>query len=129
MAWSAALVYQAHRSDTLRNQTMRQTVMQLLGLSEEEYTSAQASYDMRRLRLKGLIERIPHTHRYRLTELGAKVSTFLIKLYERLFRPGLAASLPLPTCPSELAQSLEAVAVLIDRQLQEAFFLPATAPS
>lgn len=129
MAWLAALVYHAHRPDTLRNQTLRQTVIQLLGVSQKEYTSAQASYDLRRLRLKGLIERIPHTHRYRLTELGAKVATFLTKLYERLFRPGLAASLPLSTCPSELAQSLEAVAALIDGQLQEAFLLPVTAPS
>lgn len=124
MAWLAALVYHAHRPDTLRNQPLRQTVIQLMGVPEIEYTATQASYDLRRLRLKGLIERIPQTHRYRLTELGAKVATFLTKLYERLFRPGLAASLPLPACPSELAQALEAVASFIDNQLQEASLVP-----
>jgi len=129
MAWLAALVYHAHRPDTLRNQPLRQTVIQLLGVSETDYTPAQATYDLRRLRLKGLIERIPQTHRYRLTESGAKAATFLTKLYERLFRPGLAASLPLPACPSELAHALEAVALLIDDQLQEALLVPTRAIS
>lgn len=124
MAWLAALVYHAHRPDTLRNQSLRQTVAQLMGVAENDYTSAQATYDLRRLRLKGLIERIPRTHRYQLTQLGAKVATFLTKLYERLFRPGLTASLPLPPCPSELAQALDAVASLIDSQLQAASLRP-----
>ena len=35
------------------------------------------TYDLRRLRLKKLIERIGNSHRYRLTELGIKVVTFL----------------------------------------------------
>ena len=34
------------------------------------YSSAQASYDLRRLCRKGFLERIPHTHRYRLTAWG-----------------------------------------------------------
>lgn len=124
IACLAALAYHAHRPDTLRNQTLRLTVTQLMGVAENDYSSAQATYDLRRLRLKGLIERIPQTHRYRLTELGAKAATFLTKLHERLFRPGLAASLPLPACPSELAQALDAVASLIDRQLQAASLGP-----
>lgn len=127
VAWLAALVYHAHRPTTLRNSTLRQTVIQLLAVEDEDYTSAQASYDLRRLRLKGLIERIPHTHQYRLTVMGAKVATFLTKLHERLFRPGLTAALPLPACPSELAQALAAVAEIIEHQLQEAFLVPARA--
>jgi len=127
MAWLAALVYHAHRPDTFRNQTLRRTVIQFIGVSANDYTAAQATYDLRRLRLKGLIERIPPTHRYQLTELGAKVATFLTKLYERLFRPGLAAALPLPACPSELAQALDTLATLIDRQLQEAALVPTRA--
>jgi len=31
------------------------------------------TYDLRRLRLKGLIERVAHLHRYRLTSLGKAV--------------------------------------------------------
>lgn len=125
MALLAALVYHTHRPSAFRNHPLRQTVSQLLGVTEEEYTAAQASYDLRRLRLKGLIERIPHTHTYQLTEWGTKAAIFLTKLYERLFRPGLSASLPLPSYPSALAQALHEVAALIDIQLQQAGLLPA----
>jgi DNA-binding HxlR family transcriptional regulator len=128
MAWLAALVYHAHRPTTLRNRALRQTVIQLLGASENDYTTAQATYDLRRLRLKGVIERIPQTHTYRLTELGAKAATFLTKLYERLYRPGLTASLPLSEYPSDLAQALNEVAALINVQLKQAALIP-TGPS
>jgi hypothetical protein len=124
MAWLAALVYHAHRPTTLRNRALRQTVIQLMGLSENDYTAAQATYDLRRLRLKGLIKRVPHTHTYHLTLLGAKAATFLTKLHERLFRPGLTAALPLSEYPSDLAQALSEVAALIDVHFQEALLTP-----
>ena len=129
VALLAALVFHAHRPDLLRNKPLRLTVAQLMSVPEADYTGAQMSYDLRRLRLKGLIERIPKTHQYRLTQLGAKVATFLTKLYERLFRPGLAASLPLQSLPSDLAQSLEAVATIIDVRSQEALLTSARAIS
>jgi hypothetical protein len=43
--------------------------------------------DLRRLRLHGLIERVPHTHRYRITQVGARVATFYARLYTRALRP------------------------------------------
>lgn len=49
------------------------------------------TYDLRRLRLHGLIERMPHAHRYRITALGAQVAMFNARLYTRALRP--AASL------------------------------------
>jgi DNA-binding IclR family transcriptional regulator len=48
------------------------------------------SYDLRRLRLHGLIERIPRTHRYRLTQRGIQIAAFWTRTYNRLLRPGLA---------------------------------------
>jgi hypothetical protein len=45
------------------------------------------TYDRRRLRLKGLIHRIPKTHRYTATTDGLKVAFFYSKLYLRIFRP------------------------------------------
>jgi hypothetical protein len=125
MALWAALVYHAHRPDTFRNKPFRQTVAQLWGVSADEYTSAQASYDLRRLRLKGVIERIPHTHTYQLTELGLKVATFLTKLYERLFRPGLASVLPDQSFPSDLARALDTVRRVVDEWARKASFVPA----
>ena len=80
---------------------------------------------MRRLRLKKLIERIDHSHRYRLTELGIKVVTFFTQLYQRLFRPGLAALLPEQRYPSDLAQALNHVSEVIQAWAeQSALSLP-----
>jgi len=124
MALLAALVYHAHRPDQVRNQSLRLTVAQLMGVPEGDYTSAQASYDLRRLRLKGLVERIPKSHAYQLTQTGIKTAVFLTKLYERLFRPGLTASLPEQSFPSDLAQALVAVTAVIDAWLVKATFTP-----
>jgi len=98
----------------LRNSTLREAVAQLWGVAPESYTSGKMSYDLRRLRLKGLIERVPRTHRYVLTPLGIKVVTLFTKLYERMFRPGLAALVIEQPLPSDLAQALNSVAVAID---------------
>jgi hypothetical protein len=52
------------------------------------------TYDLRRLRLKGLIHRIPKTHRYTATSYGLKVAFFSAKLYLRILRPAWPALLP-----------------------------------
>ncbi len=53
-------------------------------------TAGRMSYDLRRLRLHGLIERIPGTHRYKLTPAGLKTALFYSRAYQRLVRPGLS---------------------------------------
>ena len=82
------------------------------------------TYDLRRLRLKGLIERIGRSHRYRLTVLGLKVVTFFTRLYQRVFRPGLAAMLADQTWPSDLAQALNKVVEIIQAWMNDAFLVP-----
>ena len=51
----------------LRNRQLREAAAPLRGMSLGDYNAGQMTYDLRRLRLRGLIERIPHTQRYRLT--------------------------------------------------------------
>ena len=46
--------------------------------------------DLRRLRLHGLIERLPGTHRYTVTDHGFHLAVFLTRVHNRLIRPGLA---------------------------------------
>jgi hypothetical protein len=121
MALFEALVYHAQRPDGLRNRTFRTTVAQLLGVAEDKYRTAQATYDLRRLRLNGLIERLPNSHSYRLTAWGSKVAAYFTKLYERLFRPGLAATLPDQPFPSDLAQALDSVAAILTTWTQRTF--------
>jgi predicted MarR family transcription regulator len=48
------------------------------------------TYDLRRLRLHGLIERLPHSQRYRVTNLGQRVALFFTKVHSRILRPGLS---------------------------------------
>jgi hypothetical protein len=110
MALLGALAGQSFIPRPLGNHSLRPIVAQLLGA---DYSKAQMTYDLRRLRLKKLIERIGNSYRYRLTDLGIKVVTFFTKLYQRLFRPGLAALLPQQLYPSDLAQALDKVSDII----------------
>jgi predicted MarR family transcription regulator len=54
------------------------------------------TYDLRRLRLHGLIERIPKMHRYRITAKGLRIAIFYTRLYNRSLRTGLAMISPDP---------------------------------
>jgi hypothetical protein len=55
------------------------------------YTHRQATYDLRRLRRKNIIERLPHSNRYQLTPLGRRVAVMFTKAYGRVLAPGLTA--------------------------------------
>jgi predicted MarR family transcription regulator len=44
------------------------------------------TYDLRRLRLHGLIARVPRSHRYRITPLGAHVAMCFARLCSRALR-------------------------------------------
>jgi hypothetical protein len=44
------------------------------------------TYDLRRLRLHGLIQRVSRTHRYRPTTLGWRTAWFYTHAYNRFFR-------------------------------------------
>ena len=56
------------------------------------------TYHLRRLRLHGLIERIPKTHRYRVTDQGWRTALFCTRVYNRILRPGLAVVMPQEAC-------------------------------
>jgi hypothetical protein len=67
MALLACLCTFTHLFAGLTNRSLRELMAALL----PGYTAAQMTYDLRRLRGKGLIQRIPRSHRYELTELAA----------------------------------------------------------
>lgn len=48
---------------------------------------------LRRLRLHRLIERIPNSFRYQVTDFGFRVALFFTRTYNSLLRPGFAAAL------------------------------------
>jgi hypothetical protein len=127
MALLLALTMFHHLIDGFRNRDLRQQVADLLGLTLAEYTPHQMTYDLRRLRLKGLIYRPPKTSRYFVTPYGWKVARLFSRLDARVFRPAMAmftandAVLPFP-----LRQSLERVDSQLDVLIYEAFPLPKT---
>ena len=76
------------------NKDLRQHWAQLLGHDPSHITPGRMTYQLRRLRLHGLIERLPKTHRYRVTEPGMRIALFFTRALARLLRPGLSQILP-----------------------------------
>ena len=76
-----------------RNRELRETVASLCGLSLDDYGTGRMTYDLRRLRLRGLIERIPGTRRYELTGEGLCVALAYHRTQARVLGPVLSASL------------------------------------
>jgi hypothetical protein len=72
------------------NREIRPLLAQLLGLDPANYPIGRMTYDLRRLRLHGILERIPHSHRYQLTPEGLRIALFFSRTYARLLRPKLA---------------------------------------
>src|SRR6266540_1241458 len=70
-----------------RHRELRDHVAQLQSRDPDTYPAGAMTYDLRRLRLHGLIERVPHSHRYRITPAGAKIAMFYARLYARALRP------------------------------------------
>ena len=76
------------------NRHLRERFAALLGQPATALTPGQMTYHLRRLRLHRLIERIPSTHRYRLTNFGLRTALFFTRMYNRVLRPGLGRILP-----------------------------------
>ena len=66
----------------------------LLGKASDDMTMGQIGYHLRRLRLHGLIERIPGTHRYRVTRQGSRAVLFCTRIYNRSLAPRLRPDHP-----------------------------------
>jgi hypothetical protein len=80
--------------------TNRQLVVRTGQLLGGPYGRRQATYDLRRLKRKGLIRRLRKKHRYQLTPLGRGVAVLFTKTYGRVLAPGLA--LLDPALPDEI---------------------------
>jgi hypothetical protein len=107
-------VYLAHG---FTNRDLRQAFAVLQGKRSDDITPGRMSYELRRLRLHGLIERLPKSQRYRLTERGLQTALFYTRVYSRILRPGLAvispdatadSSVPLQRCMRAAQQAIHA---------------------
>ena len=115
MALAGSLCLVVHAVTGFTNKSLRG---QVAGLLDKNYSSSQMSYDLRRLRLHGLIERTPGTNSYNLTPDGIRVAVFYTKLHTRLLQPLLDADQP--PAPIEMRRALTTVERLLNDYLANA---------
>ena len=89
------------------------------GKKPSQLSPGQITYDLRRLRLHGLTERIPKTHRYRITAKGLRTAIFYTGLYTRSLRTGLAIISPSAANPElPIAKSIRAAETAVNKWYQ-----------
>jgi hypothetical protein len=115
MALAGALCLTVHAVAGFNNRSLRALVAGLLGTT---YTSAQMTYDLRRLRLHGLVARFPRSNTYMLTRDGLRVAIFYTKVHDRLLRPLLVADKP--PAPLPLRRALRVIDESVDAYMDHA---------
>ena len=119
MALTGALCHVLQALTGFTNKTLRELVA---GYLARPYTQSQMSYDLRRLRLHGLIQRLPHSNTYQLTSDGIRVAVFYTKLQNRLLRPLLDANKP--PAPAEIRRALTTLERAVAEYVQSARLAP-----
>ena len=128
MALFLALSSFIHLLNGFQNRDLRRLVADFLDLPHASYTAAQMTYDLRRLRLKGIIFRLSGTNRYFLTPYGWKLARFFSRLEASVFRPAMAAFTdPEAPWPKSLIAALSKVDAELDQLIYETFSLQHTA--
>jgi hypothetical protein len=103
------------------NRDLREHWAPLMGKSPDDMTPGQMTYHLRRLRLHGLIKRIPGTHRYQVTRQGWRAALFFTRTYNRVLRPGLAQIVPIEVLDdSELRRGFDQIGAVIDLWVEKA---------
>src|SRR6516164_9241320 len=62
-------------------------VLDALGATADRYTLGSLRYDLSKLRAKGLLDKLPHSRRYRLLPNGYSICLVFLKLFERIYAP------------------------------------------
>ena len=103
------------------NRDLRTLIAPLLGTSPEDITAGKMTYDLRRLRAHGLIERVPHSRRYTVTDLGLQHALLLTHAHDHLLRTGLAETTdPSPPRPTRLQAAARAYQAAFDDLTRQA---------
>src|SRR5262249_46486092 len=93
----------------------------LLDTDPDDWPAGRMTYDLRRLRLHGLIERIPGTRRYRVTPTGLHQAMFVTRVHERVLQPGLTQLAdPDPPQPTALRTAAHAWNTATDQLIKDA---------
>ncbi|HME74039.1 MAG TPA: hypothetical protein VKM54_29885, partial [Myxococcota bacterium] len=104
----------------LAHRELREQLAPLLGLAPGQLTQGRMTYDLRRLRLHRLIERMPKTRRYQVTRSGFQTALLFSRVYHRLLRHTFAAaSDPSPPLTTRLRTAVDRVDQELDRLWKE----------
>jgi hypothetical protein len=118
--WNALLLFDLLPTG-FSNRDLRTNLAALLGQPVHQFTPGRMTYQLRRLRLHGLIERTPKTHRYRLTPFGFRVAVFCSRTYARILRPGLGLVLPTASSvPTPLRRSFDKLEQEVNSWVEQA---------
>jgi len=110
----SALVLFVFQSRGFANKDLRGPLAMLLGVHPDSLTRGKMTYELRRLRLHGIISRIRGSHRYNLSPFGLRVSIFFSRVYSRVLRPSMAPLSPVaPPASSTLRQAFDRLETLI----------------
>ena len=115
MALAGALCVALNTVVGFTNKSLRALVSQLL---EGPYSTSQMTYDLRRLRLKGLVIRVQHTNTYTLSDDGIRFAVTYTKLGRRVLPPLLAVDHP--PAPTELRQAFRVIDNHVENYLEHA---------
>lgn len=72
---------------TFRTADLHGPTVDALGCAPSDYSLGSLRYDLSKLRAKGLVEKIPHSRRYRLAPEGYSICLVFLKLFERIYAP------------------------------------------
>jgi DNA-binding HxlR family transcriptional regulator len=118
--WHALILFRL-LPNGFRSSDIRLHLAGLAGSPPEALGQGAVSYQLRRLRLHGLIERVPGAHRYRVTDLGFRAALFFTRTYARILRPGLTCVLPgQQTIDIKLQSYLDKITDHINRRIDQA---------
>jgi hypothetical protein len=97
LALMHALVRFAHiaAGDTFTIKDLHPAAAAALDVSVDQFKLSSLRYELSKLRAKGLVQRVPHSRRYRLQPNGYRVCLIFLKLFERVYAP-LTAGLLAP---------------------------------
>jgi len=89
LALMQALVRFSHiaAGNSFTSAELHSGVLDALGASADRYTLASLRYDLSKLRAKGLLEKLPHSRRYRLLPSGYSICLIFLKLFDRVYAP------------------------------------------
>ena len=106
LALMHALVRFAHLAagSTFKTPELYPHVWAALGVTPEQYSLASLRYDLSTLRAKHLVEKVPHSRRYRLLPEGYSICLVFLKLFERIYAPLTAGLLQPVSGDSRLQQ-------------------------